>query len=168
MKKRNLGIMVLLTVVTFGIYVLVWLYKSRKEITNTLGNPQAIPPFFYLLAPVLLVTVAFLVSFLAGYNNHGGGTNNIAVNLVVILAGFVGIIGVIAVPFWWFYKYFQAEHMLTCYTDNVLLYVIWILCAFLVPLPIWMLLTQIDINKFLAFGPGPAPIVGQPQAPVQQ
>lgn len=158
MKKRNLGVMVLLTIVTFGIYVIVWLYKSRKELTTTLGNPKAIPPFFYLPAPILLMVVALMVSFLAGYNDHGGGTNNIAVNLLVILAGFVGIIGVIAIPFWWFYKYFQAVHTLTRYTDNVLLYVIWILCAFLVPLPIWMLLTQNDINKFIAFGPGQTPV----------
>ena len=55
MQRRNPLTVFLLSLVTLGIYSLVWTYKTRKELTQELGRPDAIPPFILLFAPWLAV-----------------------------------------------------------------------------------------------------------------
>lgn len=50
MTQRSPIVVFLLTLVTFGIYPIVWLYKTKEEM-NTLG--AEIPTMFYVFIPVI-------------------------------------------------------------------------------------------------------------------
>lgn len=142
--------MILLIIVTFGIYVPVWLYLTRRDLVKALGNPKAVPPFWYLLAPILLLVI--LAVLLLAFSGADSTNVSPAVNIIMFLGGTAAIISTIVIPLWWFYRYFQAVHNTSGYTDHVLLYIIWILCIIVVPFPIWMLLVQNDINKTVLRG----------------
>lgn len=62
MKQRSLGKMFLLFVVTFGIYRLYWIYKTRKEMVK-LG--QKIPSFWLLVVGVILFSVLAIAGLAA-------------------------------------------------------------------------------------------------------
>jgi hypothetical protein len=146
MKKRNIAIMALLTIVTLGIYVPVWLYRTRQEIMRHTSRSKAIPPFILLLLPYLVLFVLLGISLATGSD----ASSSIFNSLILLLAGPVAIIGMFVIPLWWFYRYFTAVHEVTHGTDGMLLYVIWVLCVFIVFFPVWMLLVQNDLNKTAA------------------
>ena len=160
MKKRNLGIMILLTFVTLGIYTMVWIYKSRKEVTTILQNDKAIKPFIWLLAPLLILIALFFIIFLVNFISNSDSNT---VGTVVTAFGFLAVLGTFAIPFWWFVGYFKAVHAATGGNDFSLLYGIWVI-SFLVGVPIWILLVQNDLNKKIDQLNGVTP-VGMPGAP---
>lgn len=146
MKKRNLGIMVLLSIVTLGIYLIVWTYKTRKEMVERLQDPKAIPPFWYLFAPLIILIVDIIIFFFLA-DSYNGQVEGVA----VYVGGLIGIICSIAllvIPFFWYYRYFKALHRISAHSDPVLLYVFWVI-SMVVGLPFWVLLTQNEINKVI-------------------
>jgi hypothetical protein len=101
MKKRNPFLVLLLSIVTLGIYALYWLYITRKEILQYAENKNAIWPVSYFLAPILAIVIIFPLALL----NQGDSPVNKAVQALVFLVGGAAVIGSVVIPFIWFYKY---------------------------------------------------------------
>jgi hypothetical protein len=153
MKKRHPLAVLLLPLPTLGIYCLYWVYQTREEIVTKLQDPKAIPPFWVLLWPlILLVVLIFMTLFMiAGgpifSSSDGGGIEMI----MLLLIGIIGMATTVILPLWWFWHYCKAAVRVTQkaggmdFAQSYILYaaITWI-CNIM---PIWMLIQQLDYNK---------------------
>ena len=159
MKKRNPFLVLLLSIVTLGIYALYWLYITRKEILQYAENKNAIWPVAYLLAPILAIVIIFPLALL----NQGDSPVNKAVQALVFLVGAAAIIGSLVIPFIWFYKYSKTTGEVTKGLEGITLFILLIILSMFAATIVWQVLVQIELNKFVdkQFG-GNTP---QPEAP---
>lgn len=85
MKKRNIFIMILLTIVTFGIYKLYWTCSFQADIKRLTG--KGFNPFVHLL--LIFVTLGlymFYWNYIIGSRlQELGGTNNGVLYLVLTI-----------------------------------------------------------------------------------
>lgn len=87
MKQRNPGLVLMLSMFTFGIYALVWLVKSKEEM-NTLG--AQIPTAWLMLIPVVGGPL-FLWKFSKGVEQVTGGSMGAGLTFALFL--FLGPVG---------------------------------------------------------------------------
>jgi hypothetical protein len=174
MKKRNLVAVVLLALFTFGIYPIVWLVKTRREI-NGRTQTNKIPSVWILFAPILillLLAIIGVVVLLAANSAPTPADTDISsnpamrgFNIALFLLGPIGFIAVFVVVFMWFYKYAQAiaeasRHQVTA----GFAYGMWILLSVLGVHVVWMAIIQNELNK-IADTPGANMLPQQPQMP---
>jgi hypothetical protein len=149
MKKRNLFVVLVLSFITLGLYGLFWLYFTRRDILRFLPDKKAIPSFWVMAAPVLiLLGLATLALIINALSTRSGGN---PINGVLLLVGIPTSFATLVVPFWWMWHYFKAVYALTAKagqtgTEVWVLYLLWI-ASILVAVPVWMLLVQNDLNK---------------------
>lgn len=147
MKYRNPIVVALLTLITFGIYGIYWLYKTRLEIVGRNSNPASIPRLITLFLPIIAL---FAVIPLVAMIDLVEGNANIIGTAVGILFCTVCIIVAIVIPFWWFYKYCMATAKVTKRTEGSVLYVLWVVCWLAGFYIIWPAIVQNDLNKLAA------------------
>lgn len=158
-KKRNLWLVALFSVATFGIYMIYWLYATRKEIISVNGNPKSIPRVIILFTPILALVLILILSLAAGGQARTG-------TALMLLSASAFIPVFLAVGIWWFYRYNKAAAAVSA-QDFGAMFLIWILCSvFGVPL-IWQLVTQYKFNKAAESQPPqpPAPAAGSTGLP---
>jgi Domain of unknown function (DUF4234) len=118
MKKRSVAAVIILSLVTFGIYYMVWVYKTRKEMV---AKGQSIPTFWLLFAPVLiLVLIGFLQFFvrfvLSQSASPDAGPNDALYRGVSVFSSLAGVLAVLAIfpaTIYFFYKYCKAVEAVT-------------------------------------------------------
>lgn len=59
-KNRNMGLQVLLVIVTLGIYIVYWFYQTASEMKEVVKDPEAKPTLWTIL---LFVPVANIYSY---------------------------------------------------------------------------------------------------------
>jgi hypothetical protein len=91
MKKRDPLVVILLTLVTFGIYGLYWLYSTREEMVK---KSAKIPPFWILLLPLLLFVAALLEIVVHFVSLNNNSTTVTITNGAAILLGVGALIGI--------------------------------------------------------------------------
>jgi hypothetical protein len=146
MKKRNPAAVLLLPFVTLGIYMVYWLYATRKEIVARNNNPNSIPPVIVLFAPVLLLIALFFAIIMIAWNDDGTAANN----LLIMFLAIIGFAAIAIVPLWWFWRYCKTVAETTRGMDATQLYVLYVVISWLCTLPsVWMLITQMEFNKLI-------------------
>lgn len=138
-KRRNIIFVLVMSLITLGIYSLYWIYMTRKELVQASGNPKSIPSFWILLAPILLLTILVGVAFAV--------TDSATTNGIVNVLGIIGVIGVIVIPLWWFYRYSVTASKVTHGMDSTSLYILFIVLNIFSVGFVWQMLVQNDINK---------------------
>ncbi len=148
MKKRNIFLVPFLTLITLGIYGIYWLYAVRRGLVEITGSKKDAPPVFFLFAPLVL---SFLVVVLPSMFLASLPEDNRAVfSALTLISGMIMLVGMIVVPLWWFYKFFQTLYRVTRQTEGVILYVIGIVLTIAGVGVFIMLVAQNDINKYLS------------------
>jgi hypothetical protein len=143
MKKRNPAAVLLLPLVTLGIYAIYWLVVTRRELLQRSGQPKAIPSVWLLFLPLLLLIALVAGSFAAQY----AGSARIAVTIVLVLTGITGVIGIIGVPLWWFWQYCKVLGQQSG-TNPSEHYVFFVVIGYIFSLtPVWMLIVQQNLNR---------------------
>lgn len=166
MKKRNLIAVFLLAIFTFGIYPIVWLVKTRREI-NERSQTGKIASVWQLFGPVFafaIVMILFAIVIAMGNDGSSGeGLNifsnnpvfNISAFVLLALAGLVAI-AMIVVPLVWFYKYSQVLQEVSNQQVSIgFAYGLFIVLSILGVYVIWMIIIQNELNK-LADGVTPS------------
>ena len=158
MKKRHPAAVLLLPIITLGIYCIYWLYATRKEILARINSKNAIPPVTLLVLPVLLMVLLFVVGLLATGGENMTHDTDISTDesldaagiITLILLGMFFVGAALVLPLWWFWKYCKAAALVVKgygmdFTQSYILYVAisW-LCGIM---PVWMLIQQLDYNK---------------------
>lgn len=146
MKKRNLFAAFALAFITFGIYELYWSYKVRQGLIAKTGDEKSIPPFKFLLIPLFAALIAlpfFLISATTVRNNILDLLASVA-SVVLVCSLFVSIF----IYLWWYWHFFNTLYRVAKGNEATLSYVIWIISR-IVGIPVWIILSQSDINKFI-------------------
>lgn len=163
MKRRSLGQMIVLTIVTLGIYQIFWLYNTKQEM-NSLG--QKVPPLTLLLAPyfatLAVVAAQFFVHFVLNTVQGGSGGSAI-VNLISVIIGVLVAIAIIPISIYWLVKYCQAVEVVTNrelnFGTSFILWFVLILFGFSY---IWPFIVQNSFNKVAGGVPPESPVGSVP------
>lgn len=112
MKNRSLLSMLILTIVTLGIYQLYWLFLTQKEMSS---KGYRVPSVFILLAPYLTLVAIMLLNvgnnFVFSSVDGGGGSN--VLSLISLIIGLIAFIALIPVALFWYYRYCKAIELVT-------------------------------------------------------
>jgi hypothetical protein len=165
MKKRNPIAVLLLSYITLGIYVIYWLYATRKEIVERNGNPQSIPPVWTMFASLLGFVVLALISLIF---NSAADSVQTALNVIVAIGCIVFFIGLFYFSFKFMWRYCLAASELTHGTDGKTLFWLWFIGSLFGLGPIAMLMIQSDLNRYIRDQDTPAkqpPTSQTPQTP---
>jgi hypothetical protein len=88
MKNRSVAAVVLLSIITFGIYYLVWFVKTKNEMNKTYGTQ--IPSAIMLIIPVM--NIIWMWKWAAGVEKATQGKQSQTMAFVLVLL--LSLIGV--------------------------------------------------------------------------
>jgi uncharacterized membrane protein len=112
MRYRNIVFVIVMSIVTFGIYDIYWVFSTRNELVKKHCN---VPSPWLIFAPILgLIGVAFLqiAVHLLAVDNPDASIRVIA-NVISVFVGIVSVIGIIPLAIYWTWKYSQAVEKVT-------------------------------------------------------
>jgi hypothetical protein len=159
LKKRHVLAVLGLSFVTLGIYVIYWLYKTRQELLSFLPDKKAIPMVTVLFIPIFVMIASFIgmamISVSTTFMYSGSRGSAELYSTISIIVTMLSILAVFVVAFWWFYRYFKAVEAVTQGNDAMLLYTLWIILTIIGLGPVWVLIVQNDLNKFIENGNRP-------------
>lgn len=165
MKKRNPIAVLLLSYITFGIYVIYWLSATRKEIISQNHNEQSIPPVWTVFAPLLgFVALAFIALLF----NSSAESVQTALNIVIAVGCIAFFVGLFYFGFKFMWRYCLAAYDLTHGTDGKTLFWLWFIGSFFGLGPIAMLMIQSDLNRYIRDHDTQPPVEQSPPAPTDQ
>ncbi|MBX3156390.1 MAG: DUF4234 domain-containing protein [Deltaproteobacteria bacterium] len=87
MTKRSVASVVILTLVTFGIYGLVWMIKTKNEMVRCGAQ---IPPGWHIIIPIL--GLIWMWKFCGGVEHVTQGKSTQAVSFIMLFV--LGIVGI--------------------------------------------------------------------------
>lgn len=161
MNKRSPLMVLVLTVVTLGLYELYWLYITRKELSAKLQGQVKSWPVSILFAPIaiiVLMTVGYVIM------SQAGAQDSSISNSLYFLVGALAVIALIVIPFVWFYKFTKLVSATTPQASNSL-YLIWLLLTIFGVGLIWPMIVQAHLNSASAQQPQQNPIATPPAPP---
>lgn len=134
MKKRSIGKMLLLTIVTLGIYRLYWFIKTRSEM-KSIADVDIPTPWIFLL-PVFgyVFGIAILIA----------SSSSVGSNPIGLLAFYALLFGSFIVMALWLWKYSKAVEVVT---DEKMSFALSLLILLAVPDGIDILIVQDYFNK---------------------
>jgi hypothetical protein len=112
MKKRNLLAVFLLSILTFGIYNIYWLVKTKKELNSK--TKIHVMSIWLLLLPAIVFIVALIVGLVVGFSSGNTQTSGGAGIAVILIDIFAWII-LFPIMFFWFFGFSKAVNE---YTDG--------------------------------------------------
>ena len=100
MKKRNIWLVMLLTLVTLGLYELYWFYQTRQEMISKGGRIPSVwqLALAYLAIPIVLLPVLFFPNVSTG---------------VYLTLALLGVITILAIYLRWLSQYCRAVQQIT-------------------------------------------------------
>ena len=166
MKRRHVLAVLGLSFLTLGIYTIYWLYKTRLELLPYLEDKKYIPRVIVMFVPVF-VTIGLLIPaviFMADSRSPYTEESSAAGMAVFMTVLFGGLIVIMVIAFWWFYRYFRAVEAVTGGNNAMLMYGLWVVLTIINVGPVWALIIQDDLNKFIDNGHRPLkpPVPGLP------
>lgn len=152
MKRRHILAVLALSYLTLGIYTIYWLYRTRLDLLQHLPDKNAIPRVIIMFIPWLAVIGSLIVAFILSAILRQNDPDSVAAGVVAILSVIImiaGFIAILIVSFWWFYRYFQALEQAVQGNDAMLHYTLWVVFTLFGIGPVWVVLAQSDLNKFI-------------------
>ncbi len=130
MKHRNPLVVVLLSIITLGIYDLYWLAQSRK-ILNSSTNYKT-PSVWFLIAPFVVVIVSYigLIANMPRRTVYGTTPTTLHAPLLIWLAILLlGSFVTFVITIWWFFQFSKAVNQYTNgkMTTAVTFLVLWVI-----------------------------------------
>lgn len=110
MKKRNPLAVILLSIVTLGIYDLYWLVQTKKVLNEKTKHHT--PSIWLLFSPVLVLIAGYgLLIYSAASPGSGASAGGTAVlSFILVVLGFIGLF---VISFIWFFKFSKAVNEYT-------------------------------------------------------
>ncbi|MHB1865338.1 MAG: DUF4234 domain-containing protein [Candidatus Saccharimonadales bacterium] len=125
MQKRNPFVVVILSIITLGIYDIYWLVKTKTELNAK--TSQHVPSIWLLVSPIIPVVVGYILLLIGAHgsqstqtnyygttvvtNSSSGGNHSLILIGVVIMV--IGWIAVLFLSMWWLYKFSKAVNEYT-------------------------------------------------------
>lgn len=139
-KHRKIGLIILYSIITLGIYTIYWLISTSKELRKF---DKRAPKSILILMPMILGVILTLV---AGFFLSASALNSINMEdlinggpiVLILLIGFLGI-GVLSLIVYW--KYSTAHETVTKFSK------IGLFLLFLFVSPVGFIVSQVFLNK---------------------
>lgn len=144
-KKRSLLVMLVLTIVTLGLYPLYWLVTTRREMVATGAK---IPTTLLAIVPILLSACVYLVQVFvkAGYFDSASITS--LANTLASLSLYIDILVVAPPLLYWHIKYCRAIAKVTNDGLSFETGIVTVVISYILNAPfIWPFLVQYNLNK---------------------
>lgn len=150
MKQRNIFAVFILSIVTLGIYFLIWLYEIHRDLLKKIEDKKSLPSFWWLFVPVALLIACIILSIVLTLTAllSGPPADNIIIAVAAPLIAILVVFAPLVIGFWWFYRFCQVFYKVVGGTETTVSYALWIV-SLCMCLPIWTLIVQGDINKSL-------------------
>ncbi|HET8709031.1 MAG TPA: DUF4234 domain-containing protein [Candidatus Saccharimonadales bacterium] len=167
MKKRSVGLVIVLSIITLGIYTLFWLFDTKEEM-NARG--AKIPPLKLLFLPLLGLAAIILLELIAN-GVDGQESSRKSFNIMAALVGVFSIGAMLIIPLYWYYKYCRGIELATRgQTTFGTSYLLWIVLSFVGVGFVWPGIIQSGFNTADSVGPAnpnypPSPYNNPPQSP---
>jgi hypothetical protein len=154
-----------LSIITFGIYMIYWLYITRKELTAKTQGQVKSWPVFVLFTPIIAIVLMVLGYAAMAQVSPSDPTSS---DSLYFLLSSVLVLAIIIIPFFWFYKFTKLVSAATPHMSNNL-YLFWVLLSLLGVGIIWPVLVQSHLNSAnsipLQQNPGATPTAPTPITP---
>lgn len=109
MKKRNPLTVILLSIVTLGIYDIYWLVQTKKILNEKTRHHT--PSIWLLYLPVLILIAGYGLMIGAGASGDSSSAGGVAIlSVILILLGFISLF---VMSFIWFFKFSKAVNEYT-------------------------------------------------------
>lgn len=146
MKQRNVALVILYSLLTFGIYILFWLNSTRKELIAR--GATHIPGIWMLVVPVIFVIGALIVFLTTAIRGFNSPELNTMIWFTSIGLYMFFVIVWITVWIYWIYKYSQAVDYVTK-GQTAFTLSFWLGTALLILgyFPVWPGIIQDGFNK---------------------
>ena len=114
MKNRSVLTVILFSFLTLGIYTLFWLRDTRKELLKTGVKILPVKVLFMPFAAIVGVALLqFILRFSLMNSSNTVSGSQAAGNILSTVIGIAGVIVVIPLTIFWFYRYCQAVETIT-------------------------------------------------------
>lgn len=144
MQKRNLLKMLLLNIITLGIYQFYWLYSTRKELVAH-GNTNIPRMIFLFIPPLVLVAAAAVYALAQAFTSGEGNTGPL--NVLIFIVAALAVIAWPIVAVWWLWQYCIAIEAITKQRfSRQFAFWLGILISMFGPWMIWTLIIQNEYN----------------------
>ena len=144
MKERNLPVVFVLSIVTVGLYMIYWMYQTRRELLSS--GARDIPSIFWLLAPLLSTFVIFTLYVISYGSTEASPSAGVGALLFTL-----GLISMIAIPIlslYWVWHYSIGVEVVTKgETGRQFTFWMYILMLLLGVQFVWTLILQAEFNK---------------------
>jgi hypothetical protein len=115
MRNRSIAWLIILSIITLGLYDIYWICSTRNELVK---KHQNVPSPLWIITPLLgLVLVAFvqIISHILLVNTGPNNPNALvgALNVFSATVGFICILAVIPYSIFWLWKYCEAVEAVT-------------------------------------------------------
>jgi hypothetical protein len=171
MKQRNIFAVLFLSIITFGIYDLYWLFKTKKVLNQR--TKIHIPTLWLLLVPFIIILALFIavIAFSITKGSHPATSTTVTslnkdgssnsqtfsttpkddgvIPLVTILGfEFIAILVIVPITFYWYFKFSKAVNEFTHgeLSTGVTFLLMWLLRF------IGIMIVQDKFNDMLASG----------------
>lgn len=142
MKKRNLIAFILLCLLTCGIYLIYWIYKTRLAFIAENGNEASVPPLSYVYGPLLVLVAVAVILFWFGDSD--------AVAILSTVVAMSAAITAIIMGFVLMYRLCIVSGEIFKTNDGVSIFWLWIVGTIFAAVPLGPVLIQYNMNQHLA------------------
>lgn len=149
MKKRNLIAFIVFCVITLGIYLIYWVYKTRLALIAENGKEASIPPLSYVYGPLLVLVAAAVVLFWAG--------DSTAVAIICSVVGISAFITALATSLVLMYRLSIVSGEVFKTNDGISIFWLWVGGCILAGIPLGPIIVQYNMNEYLAAQEGGKP-----------
>ncbi|HYH74345.1 MAG TPA: hypothetical protein VD735_00130 [Candidatus Saccharimonadales bacterium] len=153
MKKRNPVLVCILSLITFNLYNVYWLYVTRKELHGTTGVPKRIPRVLWLCIPWIIFSIWALWLIVNGFNYEEEFSLD---GLFLIAAATITYFVSLVIGCWWFYHFCRTAGEAGGALSWSSSYVVWVITAVLGYSFIWFAVAQNDLNQAIDSAAKPA------------
>jgi hypothetical protein len=143
MKHRSVGKVLLLSIVTLGIYRLYWFAKTRQEMMS-LNRDIKIPHIVWYIAPLVFVVAAVIFFIASGAlaKDEAQAMTGVQIAALVVFYGAIFLVAPLTAI--WLWKYSQGVETVT---DEKMNFAVAMLILLAVPDGIDILIVQDAFNK---------------------
>jgi hypothetical protein len=147
MRNRGIVFVIVMSIITLGIYDIYWAFSTRDELVK---KGYDVPSPWIAIAPLLgLIGIAVLQILLhALWLGGPSASAETIVNVLSVIIGFVSVVAIIPMSVFWLWKYCQAVEKVThkglTAGFNIAMA---ILLAVLGAGPLWVPIVQYQYNK---------------------
>jgi hypothetical protein len=156
-KKRSVAYIIIISLITFGIYFIYWLFSTGRELRELTGEEQ--PKVKYLIIVVILSVVAGIfrsITTTQGLSGPGIGT------VLTIAIGGIATIAAIVFSIIYYWQYSKAVNKVSNGEKSAGL----LMAMFIIFWPVAMGMAQSELNKHVGATPAkPATPMVKPATP---